>query len=302
VKPPTAAPEQQQQQQQPARSARGNGNTTPGRHSIDGSVPIQQHNQPASYQQHQTGASSLDEVRLSRAAAIAAFGNGNGNGNGMGFSNATNPSQLDTGHNGNGMYSSSYPRTADPLGIHPALLNLVAANMANGNNNNNINGGGNNGNNNNNVVLQHYQQQQQQYFAFPHGGGSSSSGGGGGDPHGFPNGHGMNNSYNNGGMMNGGGMMMEDPGVASLLGHMSQWGLSDSSGDSIRGEGSVHSSSKNSFPHRGSSDGMLGVSGLPQQGPSHGGAGQASYLMSLDLAESSNNNNDMEGTSLQSGN
>lgn len=309
VKPPTAALEpqqqqQQQQQQQPARSTRGNGNTTPGRPSLDGSLPIQQHNQSASYQQHQARA-SMDEVRLSQAAAMAGFVNANGNGNGMSFSNAMNSSQYDNGDNGNTMYSSSYPGSTDALGIHPALLNLVAANMANGNNHNI---GGNNGNNNN-AALQHYhhqqqqmqqQHRQQQLFAY------SQGGSGGGDPHGFSNGNDMNNNYHNGGMMNGGGMMMEDPGVAALLGHMSQWGLSESSGDSIRGEGSVHSSKNSaSFPHRGSSEGMLGVSGLPQQGPSNGAGGQASYLMSLDLGESSNNNkcnNNMEGTSLQSAN
>lgn len=305
VKPPTAGPEeqqqpQQQQQQQPAHSARGNVNSAPARHSIDGSLPIQQHNQSATYQQRQPRA-SMDEVRLSQAAAMAAFGNGNGNGNGMGYFNAMNPSQLENGSNANGMYPSNYHGNADALGIHPALLNLVAANMANGNNNN----GGNNGNN---AALQRYQQQQmqqQQLFAY-----SQGNGGGGGDPHGFSSGNGMNNGCHNGGMMNGmsGGMMMQDPGVASLLGHMSQWGLSDSSGESIRGEGSVHSS-KNSatFPHGGSSDGMLGVSGLPQQGPPHGANGQASYFMGLDLAESSNNNNNnnnnnMEGGSLQSAN
>jgi hypothetical protein len=290
VKPPTEQP-QQPQPQQAVRPARGNGNTTPGRHSID--LPIQ-HNQSAAYQQQQHHArASLDEVRLSQAAAMAGFANGNGNG--MGFANGMN-SQF----GGNGMYPSSYPEGVDSLGIHPALLNLVAANMATDNNNSS------NGGNLNNASLQHFhhhqqqQQQQQQLFAF-----SQNGGGNGGVAGGDPFGVNSNGSYAN--AMNGlnGNSMMEDPGVASLLGHMSQWGLSESSGDSIRGEGSVHSSKNSaSFPHRGSSDGMLGATGLPQQGPStthHGG--QASYLMSLDLAESNNNNsnNNMEA-SLQSAN
>ena len=157
----------------------------------------------------------------------------------------------------------------------------INAQFANGNS---VNGGA--AMNGNNVALHqfHQQQQQQQLFAYANG-----------DPH--------NNGFVNGHMtgINGAGMVVEDPGVASLLGHMSQWGLSESSGDSIRGEGSVHSSKNSmSYPHRGSSDGMLGATGLPQQGPpssgvhTNGGQGSAaSYLMSLDLggAESNNNNN-----------
>jgi Zinc finger C-x8-C-x5-C-x3-H type (and similar) len=297
VKPPTAV--EQQQQQQPVRSTAvgaraANSNTTPGRHSIDGALPIQHQQQSAAYQQQ--ARASMDEMRLSQAA-LAGFG---GNGNGMAFPTAMG-SQFggSSGSGGSGMYSSSYPGSADALGIHPALLNLVAANMANGNNHNN-----NGGNGVNNAALQQYhhqqqmqqqmQQQQQQLFAY-------SQGGGGGDPHGFANGNNGGNgvTYHNNGMMmmngNNGGMVMEDPGVASLLGHMSQWGLSESSGESIRGEGSVHSSKNSqSFPHRGSSDGMLGATGLPQQGPSfknNNGGGQASYLMSLDLGEANNNNN-----------
>ena len=219
---------------------------------------VQQHQQ--AFQNHNT---SLDDVRLSHAvalansnaaaaAAAAAAANlvGMVHGGGGGF-----PAPLPHHHQfaapanlvgGGGYGSSNYPvGSADALGIHPALLNLVAANMANSSNGG---GGGVNGNGLSTSAMLHHQQQQQQQqqqqhlFAFT---GHHEHQGGYGDA----------------------------SGIASLLGHMSQWGLGEcGSGDSSsRGDTSVHSSQNSGggggmsfIPHRTSSENMLGTSGLPQ--------------------------------------
>lgn len=169
-----------------------------GRRSVDGALPI-----PQQQQQYQSR-SSLDEMRLSQAAALAGFGGG------MNYPQVAHYQQV-------GGYPASYPG-ADALSIHPALLNLVAANMANGNSVAALQ-----------QQLQH-QQQQQHLFALAQEQQQQAAAAAAG-------------------LRNG----RVDDGVASLLGHMSQWGLSESSGDSIRGDGSVHSSKTGmSYSSRGS--------------------------------------------------
>lgn len=183
------------------------------RRSVDGALPIPQ-------QQQYQARSSLDEMRLSQAAALAGFGGG------MNYQQVA--------HYPVGGFPASYPG-ADALSIHPALLNLVAANMANGNSVAALQ-----------QQLQH-QQQQQHMFALAQE---------------------QQNALRNGRM---------DDGVASLLGHMSQWGLSESSGDSIHGDGSVHSSKNGmSYSSRGS-ESMLRNAAIQQN------ANTRAYLMSLDM-------------------
>ena len=177
-------------------------------------------------------------------------------------------------------YSSSYPGgSSDPLSIHPALLNLVAANMVGG-------GGTGSGAPPSATMFASFDQQQQQQQQQQRLNGSASG--------------------------------LHDASVASLLGQMSQWGMSDGSEDSIRTgtDGSVHSSAAAttmnnnnhaagmiSYPHRGSFDGMV------MMGPAHGIAtihhahavhhhhqqsgGQSNahaYLSSLDAGMDANNN------------
>ena len=198
VKPATAVPEPAApvvpQRARPAVPA----SPTQMRRSVDGAMAIPQQQ---AYQQQRP---SLDDMRLSQAAALAGFGGG------VNYQAVPHYPQI-------AAYPGSYPG-AESLSIHPALLNLVAANMANGNS----------------VAAlqkhQQHQQHQQQLFA-------------------------LAQEQQNAVAAATAGMrgVRVDDGVASLLGHMSQWGLSDSSGDSIRGDSSVHSGKNGmSYSSRGS--------------------------------------------------
>lgn len=149
-----------------------------------------------------------------------------GAGSPLSFNAQSTQSPFLPGAMGVGGLSASYPGAGpDALGIHPALLNLVAANMGAG------------------------QQIMVETQGQPMHGQSLSTGSMGLA--------GMQSLGVRGDLSTG---TMPSDAMASLINSMGQWSV----GQQGQGQGGVSDRDAVHVPHRGSSEGMLGVSGMPQ--------------------------------------